>query len=46
VVCAVSLSAWGIGQGPSAVAASVQVSAQAFLRLVTLGIFELESSAF
>jgi hypothetical protein len=45
VVCAVSLSAWAVGQGPSAVAASVQVSAQAFLRLVTLGIFELESSA-
>jgi hypothetical protein len=45
VVCAVSLSAWGVGQGPSAVAASVQVSAQAFLRLVTLGIFELDSSA-
>ena len=44
VLCSVGLGALAAGQGPNAFVASAQVSAQLFLRQVTLGVFAHDPS--
>ncbi len=44
VLCSVGLGALTAGQGPAASVANAQVSAQLFLRLVTLGVFAHDPS--